>query len=55
MEIKFNTERGRWEVYNELPRLRAGEPQPDYVCAELTDAAAYVERVRRADDEHDPA
>ena len=31
MEIKFNTDFPRWEVYGENPVIRNGEPQPEFV------------------------
>lgn len=51
MEIKFNTEMKRYEVYPDKPVIRAGKPQPSYVSASLHDCGEYVDRVRKAQSE----
>lgn len=45
MEIKYNTEFHRWEVFNDHPVIRAGEPQPCYVSAEREKCEAYKKKV----------
>ena len=45
MEIKYNTEFTRWEVYSENPVIRAGEPQPVFVAAELEKCITYKRAV----------
>lgn len=45
MEILYNTEFHRWEVYGETTVIRAGEPQPRYVSAERDKCEAYKKKV----------
>lgn len=46
MEIKYNTDFKRWEVYNDNPVIRAGEPQPCFVSASHVRCEKYIEDVR---------
>lgn len=41
MEIIFNPEFHRWEVYGENPVIRAGEPQPDFVSSDYQKCITY--------------
>lgn len=45
MEIVYNTEFSRWEVYSDHPVIRAGRPQPCFVSAEREKCEAYIQRV----------
>lgn len=45
MEIKFNTEFSRWEVYGPNAVTRAGEKQPSFVSASYEKCEAYITRV----------
>lgn len=41
MEIVYNTEFSRWEVYGTDPVIRAGEPQPQFVSADYERCITY--------------
>lgn len=41
MEIVYNTEFSRWEVYGPDPVIRAGEPQPQFVSADYERCVTY--------------
>jgi hypothetical protein len=41
MEIVYNTEFSRWEVYGPDPVIRAGEPQPQFVSADYERCITY--------------
>lgn len=45
MEIKYNTQLKRWEVYGENSVIRAGERQPLFVAARWGDCSEYIQRV----------
>lgn len=45
MNILYNTEFYRWEVYGKHPVIRGGEPQPCFVNADIEKCEAYVEKV----------
>ena len=42
MQIKYNTEFKRWEVYNDNPVIRNKEPQPAFVSAREIECERYV-------------
>lgn len=44
MEIKYNTQLKRWEVYGENSVIRAGERQPLFVAARWVDCSEFVQR-----------
>ena len=41
MEIIYNPEFDRYEVYGDNPVIRAGEPQPDFVSADVDACITY--------------
>lgn len=45
MEIVYNTEFSRWEVYGPDPVIRAGEPQPQFTSGDLDECLAYKKAV----------
>ena len=45
MEIRFNTDFPRWEVYGEDPVIRNGEPQPEFVSESYEKCRIYKETV----------
>ena len=45
MDIKYNTEYGRWEVYGAHGVIRGGEVQPCFVSESEEDCAMYIKRV----------
>lgn len=47
MEIKFNTEMHRWEVYGPASVVRNGELQPLFVSDDLAKIVEYMGRVKR--------
>jgi len=46
MDIKFNTEFQRWEVYSPDCAIRNKEPQPEFVTSSFEKACIYVEAVK---------
>lgn len=46
MELKYNPEMHRWEVYGQNSVIRGGERQPLFVAEDIMTAAAYIEKVR---------
>jgi hypothetical protein len=45
MDIRYNTEYGRWEVYGENCVIRGGEEQPCFVSESEENCAMYIKRV----------
>lgn len=41
MEIVFNPDFPRWEVYGPDPVVRAGEPQPEFVSPDYEKCITY--------------
>jgi hypothetical protein len=48
IEIKYNTQMHRWEVFSPKSVTRAGEKQPVFVSAKLEACAEYAERIKEA-------
>ena len=44
MEIKFNTQFSRWEVYGEKSVIRGGELQPVFVSANHSKAEEFIKK-----------
>lgn len=45
MDIIFNPEFGRYEVFGPNPVIRAGEPQPEFVSADYEKCLIYKQAV----------
>lgn len=45
MEIKYNTEFKRWEVYKDNPIIRNKEPQPCFVSTDHEACILYIMRM----------
>ena len=45
MEIKYNKDFPRWEVYGKNPVVRGGVPQPCFVSARRDECERYAWRV----------
>ena len=47
MQIRWNTEMQRWEVYSSRGVIRAYELQPVFVSARLEECERYVKEVQK--------
>ncbi len=48
LDLKFNTEMHRFELFTEDSVVRAGELQPVFVSQSFDECVAYAERLREA-------
>ena len=45
MEVKYNTEFKRWEVYSDKPIIRNKNPQPSFVSQDHEACRLYIMRM----------